>query len=147
RFAGCYFKGVDRVFLTAEWRHLAMLNYAVDADMLRPFVPRGTELDFFGGRAYISLVAFRFLNTKVLGLPVPGHRDFDEANLRFYVRRPAGREMRRGVVFIREVVPRRMVAAVARWAYNEQYVARPMWHDVTSSRVAYGWDGGDCQCE
>jgi len=138
---------VSRVFLTAEWRHLAMLNYAVDADLLRPLVPRGTELDFFGGRAYISLVAFRFLNTKVLGLPIPGHRDFDEANLRFYVRRASGDKIRRGVVFIREIVPRHAVAAVARWAYNENYVALPMWHDISPSRVTYGWKSRACRCE
>jgi uncharacterized protein YqjF (DUF2071 family) len=138
---------VDRAFLTAEWRHLAMLNYAVDADLLRPLVPRGTELDFFGGRAYISLVAFRFLNTKVLGLPIPGHRDFDEANLRFYVRRSTGNQVRRGVVFIREIVPRHAIAAVARWAYNEQYVALPMWHDIGPSRVTYGWESRDSRCE
>jgi uncharacterized protein len=134
----------DRTFLTAEWRHLAMLNFAIDADLLRPRVPFGTELDFFNGRAYISLVGFRFLNTKLLGVPIPFHRDFDEVNLRFYVR---SREGRRGVVFIKEIVPKRAIAAVARAAYNENYIARPMWHEVEPTRVRYGWKNGDSPCQ
>jgi len=136
----------DRVFLTAEWRHLAMLNYAVDPLLLQPFVPAGTELDFFGNRAYVSLVGFRFLDTKVLGIPIPFHRDFDEVNLRFYVRRNTGSEIRRGVVFIREVVPKGAIAAIARWAYNENYVALPMWHQIATDRVSYGW-GDNCKME
>jgi len=129
----------DRIFLTAEWRHLAMLNYVVDDQLLQPLVPTGTELDFFDGRAYVSLVGFRFLNTKVLGLSIPFHRDFDEVNLRFYVRRITGGEIRRGVVFIREVVPRRAIAALARGLYNEKYVALPMRHHIAPDRVSYGW--------
>ncbi len=129
----------DRVFLTAEWRHLAILNYVVDSQLLQPLVPTGTELDFFGGRTYVSLVGFRFLNTKVLGLSIPFHRDFDEVNLRFYVNRISDGELRRGVVFIREVVPRRAIAALARGLYNEKYVALPMRHEITPARVSYGW--------
>ena len=136
----------DRVFLTAEWRHLAMLNYAVDPLLLQPFVPAGTELDFFGNRAYVSLVGFRFLHTKVLGVPIPFHRDFDEVNLRFYVRRNTGSEVRRGVVFIRETVPKRAIAALARWVYNENYIALPMWHQIATDRVSYGW-GDNCKME
>jgi hypothetical protein len=129
----------DRVFLTAEWRHLAMLNYVVDAQLLRALVPKGTELDFFNGRAYVSLVGFRFLNTKVLGVLIPFHRDFDEVNLRFYVRRNVGGELRRGVVFIREVVPKRAIAAVARSLYNEKYVALPMKHHIAPELLRYEW--------
>jgi uncharacterized protein len=128
-----------RVFLTADWRDLAILNYAVDAALLQPHVPAGTELDFFDGRTYISLVAFRFLNTRLLGVPIPLHRDFDEVNLRFYVRRVTGGEVRRGVVFVREIVPRRAVAAVARLAYGENYVALPMSHSVTPDSAEYRW--------
>jgi hypothetical protein len=128
-----------QTFLTAEWRHLAMLNYVVDAQLLRELVPSGTKLDFFDNRAYVSLVGFRFLNTKVLGVPIPFHRDFDEVNLRFYVRREFGGELRRGVVFIREVVPRRAIAAVARSLYNEKYVALPMRHHITPELVRYEW--------
>src|SRR6266446_4530207 len=114
----------DRIFLTAEWRNLAMLNYEVDAGLLLPFVPAGTELDRWNGKVFVSLVGFRFLKTKLFGLlPIPMHSNFDEVNLRFYVRRLAGREVRRGVVFIHEVVPRRAIAFIARSFYNENYVA------------------------
>jgi hypothetical protein len=131
-----------KAFLTAEWRDLAILNYAVDPKLLRGFVPEGTQLDFFEGRTFVSLVGFRFLHTRVLGIPVPFHRDFDEVNLRFYVRRGAGEEPRRGVVFIREIVPRRAVAAVARLAYGENYVALPMAHSVGADAAEYRWRAG-----
>jgi uncharacterized protein len=112
--------GADRVFLAAKWQHLAMLNYEVDARLLLPFVPAGTELDCWNDKVFVSLVGFRFLKTKLLGfLRVPMHSNFEEVNLRFYVRRRAGSEVRRGVVFVREVVPRRAIAFVARTFYNE----------------------------
>jgi len=91
-----------RVFLSAEWRELVMLNYEVEPAILRPYVPRGVELDSFEGRTFISLVGFRFLRTRLYGfLAVPFHSNFDEVNLRFYVRRREGSEVRRGVVFVR----------------------------------------------
>lgn len=139
--------GVDGVFLTAEWQHLAMLNYEVDAALLLPFVPAGTELDRRHGKVFVSLVGFRFLKTKLFGvLPIPMHSNFDEVNLRFYVRRQVGGEVRRGVVFIREMVPRRAIAFVAHTFYNENYVALPMAHEIrsvgdNSLRVAYRWRG------
>lgn len=131
-------------FLTAEWRWLAMLNYAVDPALLRPLVPAGTELDEWEGTTYASIVGFLFLRTRVLGIPVPFHRDFEELNLRFYVRRRGPEGWRRGVVFVKEVVPRRAIAAVARLAYNENYVAHPMRHRISilpaaGGSVEYGW--------
>jgi len=96
-------------FLTAEWNNVFLLNYAVEGSLRERFVPAGTELDLFEGRAYLSLVGFEFNRLRVLGLAVPFHQSFEEVNLRFYVRRSS----RRGVVFIRELVPRYGVAAVA----------------------------------
>ena len=118
------------VFLSAEWRRLVMLNYPVDPKLLEPLVPRGTELDDRQGATYVSLVGFLFLNTKIKGVPVPFHRDFEEINLRFYVRCEAPEGTRRGVVFVREVVPRWAVASIARWIYNENYVACPIHSDT-----------------
>jgi uncharacterized protein YqjF (DUF2071 family) len=138
----------DRVFLTAQWQHLAMLNYEVDAALLLPLVPAGTELDRSNDKVFVSLVGFRFLKTKLCGFaPIPMHSNFDEVNLRFYVRRQAGSEVRRGVVFIREMVPRRALAFVARTFYNENYVALPMAHEIgfvgdNGRRVAYRWRSG-----
>ena len=93
-----------RTFLTAEWRYLAMVTFETEPALLRPFVPRGTELDTYDGRALLSLVGFRFLRTRVLGCRVPFHHDFEEVNLRLYVRREVHGELRRGVTFIREIV-------------------------------------------
>lgn len=137
-------------FLTAEWRFLAMLNYEIDPRLLRPYVPAGTELDVWQGRHYASLVGFLFLDTRLLGYPVPFHRHFEEVNLRFYVRRKGPEGWRRGVVFVKEIVPKLAIAQVARVVYNENYVARPMRHllerssgDVERLRagsvVEYGW--------
>jgi uncharacterized protein len=137
--------GDERVFLSAEWRDLVMLNYAVEPRLLCEYVPRGTELDSFGGKTYISLVGFRFLRTKLFGvLPLPFHSNFDEVNLRFYVRRRAkDGEERRGVVFIKEIVPKRAVAWLARLAYGENYSRYPMRHRVSAEderKVAeYEW--------
>jgi uncharacterized protein YqjF (DUF2071 family) len=140
---------VSRTFLSAEWRYLAILNYAVAPDMILPFVPPGTELDLRNGVAYVSVVGFLFANTRVLGLAIPWHRTFEEINLRIYVRRDAGNETRRGVTFIREIVPRSAISLVARMVYNEPYRALPMRHHIRSSepavdyewRAAVGWSG------
>ena len=106
----------DRPFLTATWHHRAMLNYRVDSALLGPHVPRGTELDSHNGATWISLVGFLFADTRVLGLRVPLHTTFEELNLRFYVRRTLGSEVRRGVVFIKDIVPGPAIALVARLA-------------------------------
>jgi uncharacterized protein YqjF (DUF2071 family) len=131
------------IFLTAEWRYLAMLNYAVDPQVLLPRVPAGTELDFFDGQTFVSLVGFRFLNTRVRGIPVPFHRDFDEVNLRFYVKRREDPRLKRGVVFIQEIVPRRAISLVARIVYNENYRRLPMRHEIAPAvaglSVQYEW--------
>src|SRR5881227_3140759 len=103
----------QRRFFSAEWRYLAMLNYEIDPAILRPLVPAGTELDGWGGVVYVSMVGFLFLRTRVLGVSIPGHRNFEEVNLRFYVRRKVDGAWRRGVVFVKEIVPRRAIAAVA----------------------------------
>ncbi len=119
-----------------------MFNYEVDPSLLSHLVPDGTELDGWNGRTYISIVAFRFVGTRVFGVPIPFHRNFDEVNLRFYVRRDTHSERRRGVVFIREIVPRRAVAAVARLLYNEPYLALPMRSTIRLSpllAVSYAW--------
>jgi uncharacterized protein YqjF (DUF2071 family) len=118
-----------------------MLNYEVPPALLRPLVPLGTELDTWNGTTLASIVGFRFLDTRVLGFPIPGHRDFDEINLRFYVRRRAKGEWRRAVVFVRELVPRRAIAFVARWFYNEPYTAVPMQHELQLADAAHGQPG------
>ena len=131
----------DRPFLTAEWRFLAMLQWEVEPDVLRPFVPRGTELDDWRGRTLVSLVGFRFLQTRVMGASIPFHRSFDEVNLRLYVRRRSPEGWRRAVVFIREIVPRPAIAAVARLWYNEPYIALPMRHVIDMNGAAEGGTG------
>jgi hypothetical protein len=133
-------------FLTANWRYLAMMNFVVDPGILIPLVPAGTELDFYEGETFVSVVGFLFLDTRVLGISVPLHRDFEEVNLRFYVRRKSIDGWKRGVVFIRELVPRRVIATVARVFYGEPYAAVPMRHSIVDNEsgvsVQYEWRRG-----
>lgn len=123
-----------------------MLNYEIPPEVLSPLVPKHTVLDLFEGRALASIVAFRFLDTRVLGIPVPFHRHFDEVNLRFYVKREmTDGSVRRAAVFIRELVPRRAIAFTARLFYNEPYQTVPMHSRVppalmtSPGRLMYGW--------
>lgn len=130
-------------FLTARWENLVLLNYTCPPELLEPLVPAGTELDTWQGEALVSVVGFLFADTRLLGVPIPFHRTFEEVNLRFYVRGPAP-HLRRAVVFIRELVPRWAIATVARKVYNEPYLALPMWHrshfTANSGEVSYGWN-------
>jgi uncharacterized protein len=142
----------ETVFLTAEWRDLAMLNFEVDPRLLDKYVPSGTALDSFLGKTYVSLVGFRFCHTKLFGsLTVPLHSDFDEVNLRFYVRRKEGDEYRRGVVFIAEIVPKQAIAVTARLVYGENYVCLPMKHEICTDgskrKVEYQWQVKNRWCQ
>lgn len=115
-------------FLTAEWRRLAFANYVVPPEILTPYIPAGTELDLWEGNCYMSLVGFMFKNVKLLGLHIPRHINFEEFNLRFYVKRYDGTEWKRGVVFIKEIVPKKAITWVANTIYKENYVTLPMRH-------------------
>jgi len=136
------------VFLTAEWRNLLMLNYSVDPGLVRRFLPKGTELDTFEERTFVSLVGFVFGSTRLAGFSIPFHRSFEEVNLRFYVKR----QQRRGVVFIRELVPKLAVAAVARLAFGENYSRVPMSHQFNAgpekglTEAEYSWGRGLSRC-
>ena len=120
-----------------------MLNFVADPGLLAPLVPAGTELDYYRDETFLSVVGFMFLETRVLGLPIPRHRDFEEVNLRFYVRKRSPDGWRRGVVFVRELVPRRAIAFVASAFYGEPYLALPMRHAIARNEnrlsVEYQW--------
>lgn len=130
-------------FLNAEWRKLVLINYAVDPEVLKDHVPFGTELDIKDGICYLSLVGFMFVNTKLLGLKIPFHINFEEVNLRFYVKRFVDNEWRRGVVFIKEIVPKPMLTFVANTVYNEHYETLPMkhtWEEKDAQQIiTYTW--------
>ncbi|MGI9035477.1 MAG: YqjF family protein [Pyrinomonadaceae bacterium] len=130
-------------FLTAKWRDLVMANYEVAPELLLDYLPQGTKLDFYDGKCFVSLVAFMFLDTRVLGFRVPFHVNFEEVNLRFYVRRETLDEVRRGVVFIKEIVPRFAIATVARIFYGEPYEAWRMNHSKTETDLSYEWQKGN----
>ena len=130
-------------FLTAEWRNLLMLNFAVERETLEPRAPAGTIVDTYRGVAYVSMVGFLFRRTRVLGIPMLFHKSFEEVNLRFYVRRFDGESWRRGVVFIKEIVPSFLISSSARFFYNENYERCEMRHQCDEQpgtrRFEYSW--------
>lgn len=132
-----------RTFLNAQWRKLVMVNYAVNPDVLKPHIPFETELDLWNGTCYISVVGFMFVDTKMLGLRIPYHINFEEINLRFYVRYKHTEGYKRGVVFIKEIVPRPALTFVANTLYRENYETLPTRHQwaegSTNLTVTYGW--------
>ncbi len=140
---------MPRTFLTAEWRKLIMAQYAVNPATLAPWLPRGLELDLFRGQCFVSLVGFLFDRVRVRGVAIPFHTRFEEVNLRFYViRTEAGGAPKRGVVFVREFVPRAAITRIARSIYEEPYSTLPMRHHITSTpasaepdslAVEYAW--------
>lgn len=137
---------MTKTFLEAEWRKLAMANYAVDRSLLDRFVPHNTEIDLWNDICYVSLVGFMFQDTKVRGVKVPFHVNFEEVNLRFYVRHKHNGEWKRGVVFIKEIVPKPALTFVANAIYKEHYVTMPMSHSWTTLEdsliVEYKWKKG-----
>ena len=121
-----------------------MVNYAIDPKILQKYLPPNTELDFWEGKCYVSLIGFMFLNTKVKGFKFPFHVNFEEVNLRFYVKRNVeGKSIRRGVVFIREIVPKHLLTFIANKLYKEHYVTMPMQHEWKEEndglRISYEW--------
>ena len=135
--------GKPNVFLTAEWRKLALANYAVDKEILLKYLPPFTELDDWKGKHYLSLVGFMFLNTKLLGIKVPFHGNFEEVNLRFYVKYNENGIWKRGAVFIKEIVPKPAITLVANTIYKEKYQTCRMKHNWAPNEdqhaVSYSW--------
>ncbi|MDP5121531.1 MAG: DUF2071 domain-containing protein [Spirosomaceae bacterium] len=130
-------------FLKAEWRKLAMANYVIDPEILKKYVPAGTELDLWEGKCYVSLIGFMFKEVKLLGVKIPFHVNFEEVNLRFYVRRFENGIWKRGVVFIKEIVPKPALTFVANTLYNEKYETMPIGHkweeNATNRETTYEW--------
>lgn len=132
-------------FLTARWQDLIMANFAVDPSLLESRLPAGTELDLQDGKCFVSLVGFMFLDTRVLGVPIPFHGNFEEVNLRFYNKREVDGEIRRAVCFVKEIVPRFAIATVARVLYGEPYECWAMSHERSERSVSYNWSKRGCR--
>jgi len=130
-------------FLAAHWKNLLMFNYEIEPHILYPYLPKGTELDLWNNTCYVSLVGFMFLNTKISGISIPYFKSFEEFNLRFYVRFKDDRQWKRGVIFIRELVPKRMISLVANAFYGERYLYVPMKNsfkeNTDSYEIKYEW--------
>lgn len=134
---------MSKIFLQAQWRKLILANYEIDKNILLPYLPFKTEIETRGNICFVSLVAFMFLNTKVKGVSFPFHSNFEEVNLRFYVKYKEKNNWKRGVVFIKEIVPKSIITFVANNFYKENYITLPMkhtWEVMTEYQVAkYSW--------
>ena len=131
------------IFLKANWENIIMVNYEIDPEILLPFLPNGVELDLFNGKAYISLVGFMFKKTKLFNVPIPKFGTFEEINLRFYVVRKEDGTTKRGVVFINETIPYKIVAWMANKLYKEHYTVVPTKHniikDAVNQKIKFEW--------
>lgn len=131
------------IFLSAHWENLIMANYEIHPDLLAPYLPKGVELDLFNNKAYVSLVGFMFKKTSLFNIPIPLLGTFEEINLRFYVKRMEGDTIKRGVVFINETVPYKLVAWLANKLYKEHYTVVPTRnktvHTNMFKNIQYGW--------
>jgi uncharacterized protein len=125
---------MPKEFLSAEWNNLIMANYIVDPAILKPYLPNKTELDFYKGKCYISLIGFMFENTRLLGIKIPFHVNFEEVNLRFYVRYNDDGVWKRGAVFIKEIVPKPAISIIANALYHEKYSTMRMKHFFTKNK-------------
>lgn len=125
-------------FLSARWNDLILANYIVEPEVLEPFVPHGTRLDEFDGQLFVSLVAFMFNDTRILGVPIPFHGSFEEVNLRFYVV-PLDAPEERSVTFIKEIVPKSIIPWVSNTLFKEHYQSLPMSHEISPTQVSYAW--------
>jgi len=133
---------MDKTFLTANWKNIVMANYEVNPTVLEPYLPKGVELDYYKNKTYVSLVGFMFKKTSLFGIPIPFFGSFEEINLRFYVRRIDGKEVKRGVVFINETVPFKLVALLANKLYKEHYISIPTRHKIViteNKEIKYEW--------
>jgi hypothetical protein len=134
---------MNNTFLSARWENLIMANYEVSPELLRPYLPHGVDIDFYENKTYVSLVGFMFKNTSLFKIPIPFFGTFEEINLRFYVKRMEGDEIKRGVVFINETVPHRIVAWVANRLYKEHYITIPTKNEIDLNEriktVKYEW--------
>ena len=138
---------MGNAFLRANWENLIMANYEIEPSALAPYLPKGVELDYYNNKTYVSLVGFMFKNTRLFGVPIPFFGSFEEINLRFYVKKVENRKIKKGVVFINETVPFKIVALLANKLYKEHYTVVPTRHSITndldSKKVKFEWKLND----
>jgi uncharacterized protein YqjF (DUF2071 family) len=137
---------MGNTFLKANWENLIMANYEVEPSILKPYLPKGVELDFYKYKTYVSLVGFMFKKTSLFGFPIPFFGSFEEINLRFYVRKVEGKKIKKGVVFINETVPFKIVAFLANKLYKEHYISIPTKNTIDIAEhkhIHYEWKLND----
>ncbi|WP_264521053.1 YqjF family protein [Flavobacterium sp. N1994] len=131
------------IFLKANWENIIMVNYEIDPEILFPYLPQGVELDLYEGKAYVSLVGFMFKDTKLFNITIPRLGTFEEINLRFYVKRKEEGVTKRGVVFVNETIPYKIVAWMANTLYKEHYTVVPTKHSISkddvNQKIQFDW--------
>ncbi|WP_424494544.1 YqjF family protein [Salinimicrobium sp. GXAS 041] len=129
--------------LTAEWKNLVFANYTVPPQLIEKYLPAHTKPDFYNGKCYLSLVGFQFKNVKVANLKIPFNNDFEEINLRFYVKRFDGAKWRKGVIFISQIADKAALNTLANVLFQENYqklvTKQHISEDDTSINARYSW--------
>src|SRR5450432_3706859 len=75
-----------RAVLRMRWHDLLFAHWPVPADVLRPLIPAGLEIDTFDGSAWLGVVPFRMSEVGPVGGPTPPILGrFGEVNVRTYV--------------------------------------------------------------
>jgi uncharacterized protein len=112
----------DRIgptLLTQSWLELTLVHWALDPEVVAPFMPPAVRPDVLDGVTYVGLVAFRMHRISWLGLPgIPYFGTFPETNVRLY---SVDRQGRRGVVFLTLEASRLAPVLVARLGFGLPY--------------------------
>lgn len=97
------------------------MNYIISPEILENYLPAYTIIDYFKGNCFTSLVGFPFRNVEIAGMKIPFYTDFEEINLRFYVKRFDGTTWRKGTVFISEIANKSALKFLANSFLHEKY--------------------------
>ena len=105
------------------WHDLLFAHWPVDAELLRPRLPAGVELDLYEGQAWLGVVPFRMSGVRARFLPaLPGLSAFPELNVRTYA--VAGG--RPGVFFMSLDAANAVAVAAARRFFHLPYYRAEM---------------------
>ena len=118
------------VLMRQQWLDLSSVHWAVEADVVAPYLPPGTRPDVLRGKTYVGLLPFRMVSAGVsTGPAVPWLGSFLETNVRAYSVDSTGR---RGVVFLSLDADRLAVVLGARTAFGLPY----RWAAMSYTRTA-----------
>lgn len=125
------------------WRNVVHVNYQIAPEVLHPYLPPRTEILLFQNKCFITLTALVYDQVKFKGLNIPLHREIPEVNLRFYVSAADGSKSKNGVVLLKRIIAKPLLAFAGQLLFQEQYAVMPISYFVrkqsTERLVKYFW--------